>query len=146
MHGAPAALVAGRLASPARVCAGSRSPLPAPSAAGSRTIPLCVISAVVVDVAALEMVDVVVLPPEAPKQNVVEPSTLVEGRVACDADPDVVGNEPRPVVPRPLVPRPAVPRPAMPTPATSSELTELDEGEDRGGSANLNGGLSGIFA
>ena len=130
MHGAPAALVAGRLASPARVCAGSRSPLPAPSAAGSRTIPLCVISAVVVDVAALEMVDVVVLPPEAPKQNVVEPSTLVEGRVACDADPDVVGNEPRPVVPRPLVPRPAVPRPEMPTPAASSELTELDEGED----------------
>ena len=125
MHGAPAALVAGRLASPARVCAGSRSPLPAPSAAGSRTIPLCVISAVVVDVAALEMVDVGVLPPEAPKQNVDEPSTLVEGRVACDADPDVVGNEPRPGVPRPLVPRPAVP-----TPATSSELTELDEGED----------------
>ena len=49
------------------------------------------------------MVDVVVLlPPEAPKQNVDEPPTPVEGRVACDADPDMVGNEPRPVVPRPL--------------------------------------------
>jgi hypothetical protein len=89
-----------------------------------------VISALVVDVAALVVVDVVVLPPEAPKQNVDEPSTPIEGEVACDADPDVVGNEPRPVVPRPLVPRPAVPRPAMPTPAASSELTELDEGEE----------------
>lgn len=128
MHGTPA--VAGKLASPARVWAGSRSPLPTPSAAGSRSIPLCVISALVVDVAALEMVDVVVLPPEAPEQNVEEPPTLVEGKVACDADPDVVGNEPRAVVPRPLVPRPAVPRPAMPTPAASSELTELYEGED----------------
>jgi len=84
-----------------------------------------VISAVVVDVAGLEMVDVVVLPPEAPEQNVDEPPTPVEGGVACDADPDMVGNEPRPVVPRPLVPRPE-----MPTPAASSELTELDEGED----------------
>jgi len=84
-----------------------------------------VISALVVDVAALVVVDVVVLPPEAPKQNVDEPPTPVEGRVSCDADPDMVGNEPRPVVPRPLVPRPA-----MPTPDTSSELTELDEGED----------------
>ena len=74
------------------------------------------------------MVDVVVLPPEAPEQNVDEPPTPVEG--ACNADPDMVGNEPRPVVPRPLVPRPAVPRPAMPTPAASSELTELDEGEE----------------
>ena len=119
----PRALVAGRLASPARVCAGSRSPLPMPCAAGSRRIPLCVISALVVDVAALVVVDVVVLPPEAPEQNVDEPPTPVEG--ASKADPDMVGNEPRPVVPRPLVPRPA-----MPTPDTSSELTELDEGED----------------
>ena len=81
------------------------------------------ISALVVDVAALVVVDVVVLPPEAPEQNVDEPPTPVEG--ASKADPDMVGNEPRPVVPRPLVPRPA-----MPTPDTSSELTELDEGED----------------
>jgi hypothetical protein len=125
MHGAPAAIVAGRLASPARVCAGSRSPLPTPSAAGSRTIPLCVASSAVVDVAALVLADVVVLPPEAPEQNVDEPSTPIEGGVACDADPDMVGNEPRPVVPRPLVPRPLVPRAAA-----SSELTELDE---RGG-------------
>jgi hypothetical protein len=66
----------------------------------------------------LVVVDVVVPPPEAPEQNVDEPPTLVEG--ACNADPDVVGNEPRPVVPRP----------AMPIPAASSELTELDEGED----------------
>ena len=135
MHGAPAVLVAGRLASPARVCAGSRSPLPAPSAAGSRTIPLCVATALVVDVAALVLVDVVVLTPEAPEQNVDEPLTPVEGGVACDADPDMVGNEPRPVVPRPLVPRPLVPRPlvprpAVPTPTASSEPTELDEGED----------------
>jgi hypothetical protein len=82
-----------------------------------------VISALVVDVAALVVVDVVVLPPEAPEQNVDEPPTPVEG--ACNADPDMVGNEPRPVVPRPLVPRPAVPRPAMPTPDT--ELRKVHE-------------------
>jgi hypothetical protein len=70
--------------------------------------------------AASVLVDVVMLPPEAPEQNVDEPPTPVEGRVSCEADPDVVGNKPRPVVPRP----------AMPTPAASSELTELDEGED----------------
>jgi hypothetical protein len=100
-------------------------------------MPLWVISALVVDVAALVLVDVVVSPPEVAEHNVDEPPTPVEGEVACDADPDMVGDEPMPVVPRPLVPRPLVPRPAVPTPAASSELAELDEEEDGEGALAL---------
>jgi hypothetical protein len=90
---------------------------------------------VVVDVVVLVLVDAVVL--EIREQKFGEPATPVEGAVACEVDPDIVDNEPRPVVPRPVVPRPLVPRPATPTPAASGlefaavvELTGLGERDD----------------
>jgi len=51
----------------------------------------------------------------------VSPEHVVSARVAadadvpvCNADPDWVGREPRPVVPSPVVPRPLVPRAVTP--------------------------------
>jgi hypothetical protein len=92
------------------------------------------VAALAVDAAALVLVGVVVLEPA--EQNVEEPATPLE--VACEADPDITGNEPRPVVPRAVVPRPLVPSSATPTPAPSGlefaavvELPELGEGDDR---------------
>ena len=126
--------------------------MPTPSA-GSRTIPLAlgavggtvvvdvardivvdeapyIVPYIVVDGAPYIDVDAVVLLPDAPEQYVDEPTTPVEDGVACAADPDIVGKEPRPTTPTPLVPRPLVPRPAMPTPAAAGELPGFDEGED----------------
>jgi hypothetical protein len=85
---------------------------------------------------ALLFVDLMVLRDEAPEQNVEEPATPVDEGVSCEADPDIAGNEPRPIVPRAVVPRPLVPRPATPTPAASDEafaavveLPEFGEGD-----------------
>src|SRR5262245_26888633 len=115
MHGAPARFVVGSLASPPRVCAGSGTPVPTPSA-GSRTIPLAlgavggtvvvdvardivvdeapyIVPYIVVDGAPYIDADAVVLLPDAPEQYVDEPTTPVEDGVACAADPDIVGKE-----------------------------------------------------
>jgi hypothetical protein len=60
--------------------------------------------------------DVAVVLVDVPEQDVGEPATPVDADVACDVDPDIVGNDPSPTVPRPAVPRSLAPRPATPTP------------------------------
>jgi hypothetical protein len=112
-------------------------PLASPPTTPASPSALNVAPAMVVDVGALLLVDLMVLRDEAPEQNVEEPPTPVEGGVACEADPDVAGSEPRPVVPRAVVPRELVSRPATPTPAAPRlefaavvELPELGEGDD----------------
>jgi hypothetical protein len=107
-------------------------PLASPPTTLASPSALSVAEAKVVDVGALLLVDLMVLWDEAPEQNVEEPATPVEGAIACEVDPDIAGNEPRPVVPRPLVPRPATPTPAASGEAFAAvgELPELDEDDD----------------
>jgi hypothetical protein len=98
--------VTGTLAVPPRRCAASIDELPS-RCAGSGTPPLRLLAVTVLGLTGGV--------PISPEHDVSDRVAVDADVPVCNADPDWVGSEPRPVVPSLVAPRPLVPRAVTPT-------------------------------
>ena len=108
---------------PPRRCAASIDELPS-RCAGSGTPPLRLLAVTVLGLTGGV--------PISPEHDVSDRVAVDADVPVCNADPDWVGSEPRPVVPSPVAPRLFVPRAVTPRLAVFGELPRLDDADEEG--------------